>query len=80
MTHAHVNVGSTVESYPRKAWTRIPADVSTEQLWQLVGPQVEMHMQRLPLWQVFCVVYFEGLAHGVAGAALKAKDQSKDQP
>lgn len=66
-----VRVGSFVEQYPAKAWTQIPRDVSMEDLWSLVGPQVDMHMNKLPLWKVFCVVYFEGLMHGAA--AMKEK-------
>lgn|GEM_PF-5118642 len=59
-----VDVGTTVEMYPRDAWSRIPSEVNMEKLWNLVGPQVDMHIRKLPLWKVFCVVYFEGLAHG----------------
>jgi len=74
MRRAHVQVGATVVAYPRAAWSTIPRDVDIDTLWQLVGPQVEMHMQRLPLWKVFCVVYYEGLAHGVGGMAHMEKN------
>lgn len=67
-----VSVGSTVERYPMKAWTRLPKEVSLEDLWQLCGPQVEQHMQRLPLWQVFALVYFEGVAHGSGAERARA--------
>lgn len=72
---AAVQVGATVESYPRAAWSPLPKDVDIDALWQLVGPQVDMHLQRLPLWKVFCMVYFEGLAHGVGGMSARAIEQ-----
>lgn len=71
-----VQLNTRVPVYPPKAWSRIPADVKMEDLWQLCGPQVEKHLDRLPLWKVFCAVYYEGVMHG-AGAALNLA--SKDQ-
>lgn len=64
MKRESVNVGSTVEQYPASAWSKLPDGVSLEILWQLCGPQVEKHMRGLPLWKVFALVYFEGVAHG----------------
>lgn len=69
-----VSVGATVEQYPVNAWSRLPKGVSVEDLWQLCGPQVEQHMQRLPLWKVFALVYFEGVAHGSAAERNKVGD------
>lgn len=63
---AHARVGDPIPAYPHKAWSPIPPEVKLKDLWQLVGPQVDKHLSGLPLWKVFCVVYFEGLAHGVA--------------
>lgn len=71
---SNVNVGSTVEQYPLTAWSRLPEGVSLETLWQLCGPQVEQHMQRLPLWKVFALVYFEGVAHGSGAERAKKRD------
>lgn len=77
MRRQHAAIGHAVESYPLSTWSRIPASVSMEDLWELVGPQVDRHMNMLPLWKVFCVVYFEGLAHGVAGAQRLAPAASQ---
>jgi hypothetical protein len=72
-------VGCAVEPYPRSAWSRLPNGVSLDDLWQLCGPQVEQHMSRLPLWKVFALVYFEGLAHGAATErARHVRDVSLD--
>jgi len=60
----HVNVGLPVPLYPIRSWTRLPSSINLEDIWQLCGPQVERHLQALPLWKVFALVYFEGLAHG----------------
>ena len=69
--------GGVIENYPRSAWSRIPAGVSMHDLWALVGPQVDRHMSMLPLWKVFCVVYFEGLAHGQAAEQRRAEAAAK---
>lgn len=61
-------LGPAVEICPSSAWSRIPSGVKAEDLWQIVGPQVEKHLNTLPLWKVFAVVYFEGLMHGAAVA------------
>lgn len=68
-----VMLGAPVEYYPSKAWSRLPKDVDIHQLWALCGPQVEKHIQNQPLWKVFCLVYFEGLAHG---SGIARKEQS----
>lgn len=72
-----VALGNRVPLYPRKAWSRIPQEVRMEDIWQLCGPQVEKHIDALPLWKVFCVVYFEGLMHG---AGAERERQAKDTP
>lgn len=64
MSMRPVQLGSQVELYPLKAWSRLPKDVKLEDLWQLVGSQVERHINHLPMWKVFALVYYEGLAHG----------------
>ena len=69
-----VSVGSTVEQYPMTAGSKLPDGVRLEDLWALCGPQVEMHMQRLPLWKVFALVYFEGVAHGSGAERAKQRD------
>lgn len=53
-----------VQSYPLSAWTEWPAAIKASDVWKLCGPAVEKHQDKLPLWQVFCVVYIEGLQHG----------------
>lgn len=75
-----VLMGAFVESYPVSAWTRIPKDVSLDDLWQIIGPQVDKHLNTLPLWKVFCVVYFEGLIHGAAVADSRSPIPSQDTP
>lgn len=75
MKLCHVKVGNPVTSYPYKSWEKIPEGISLEDVWQLVGPQVDRHMKDMPLWKVFCAVYFEGLAHGSQGAAVLGKDK-----
>lgn len=70
-----VSVGAHVELYPVDAWKRIPREASMDALWSIVGPQVDKHMRNLPLWKVFCAVYYEGLAHGVAGGKALAEKE-----
>jgi len=53
-----------VSQYPNSAWSRIPGDVKFNELWKVCGSTVEKHVDRLPQWQVYCAVYFEGLVHG----------------
>lgn len=67
-----VAIGAHVEAYPIKAWSRLPAGVSLDDLWKIVGPQVDRHINSLPLWKVFALVYFEGLAHGQAAEQRRA--------
>ena len=35
-----------------------------EELWEIIGPSVELNLRQLPLWQVITMAYFEGCAHG----------------
>lgn len=72
-----VAIGGHVPMYPISAWSRLPSGVKLEDLWQLVGPQVDRHIQKLPLWKVFALVYFEGLAHG---AATQQRIEAKGTP
>jgi len=72
----HIGPG-LVEQYPLSAWSKSEVDMIA--LWQIVGPTVEKHIGRLPIWQVFCACYFEGLVHGVEGVAempVAAKQRS----
>ena len=78
MSLARVEVGLPVQAYPHKAWDRIPKGVKLEDLWQLCGPQVDKHMQSLPLWKVFCLVYFEGIAHGAGAERARADRESQE--
>ncbi len=73
-----VRIGAHVESYPVSAWSRLPAGVNLEDLWQIVGPQVDRHINTLPLWKVFALVYFEGLAHGSSTANRVRKEATND--
>lgn len=36
-----------------------------EELWSIIGPSVELNMQRLPLWKVIAMAYFEGSVHAI---------------
>ena len=44
-----------------------------EELWSIIGPSVELNMQRLPLWKVIAMAYFEGAIH--ATQMLKEEDE-----
>jgi len=62
----HVNIGPCkVPHYPINSWDKIPDEIHMEEVWKLVGPQVDKHIQIHPLWKVFCVVYIEALQHGM---------------
>lgn len=78
-----VAIGAHVEAYPLSAWSRLPAGVNLDDLWKIVGPQVDRHINNLPLWKVCALVYFEGLAHGQAAEqrrALAATQPDGGQP
>ncbi len=60
-----------IEPYPVSAWTRWPEGVKSENVWKLCGPCVEKHIDRLPLWQVFCAVWFEAFALGMEAERAK---------
>ncbi len=78
MSKQIVSIGpTTVEVYGPSAWTRLPAGIKSEDLWQLVGPTVDKHLRSNPLWKVFCIVYFEGLAHGQA--AEQERQRKEDE-
>ena len=65
MTDRMVPVGPcVVQTYPPKAWTQWPEGLNAREVWKICGPTVEQHLDRIPLWQVFCVLYIEGLQHG----------------
>lgn len=66
-----------IDIYPLKAWTRWPEGINARDVWKLCGPTVEHHHDRLPLWQVFCAVYLEGLQHG---AEIVRSQQEGKQP
>ncbi len=67
-----VGVGLPVPTYSGRDFSQIPAGIRMEDVWQIVGPNVDMHIRALPLWKVFCAVYLEGLAHGAQATAIDA--------
>ena len=68
MTERIPSIGPGVATaYPVSAWSPLP-DVDMREVWQIVGGSVDKHMERLPLWKVFCAIYLEGLSHGAAAA------------
>lgn len=75
---AFVSMGETIEHYQENDWSPLPKGVCLEDVWQLCGPQVDRHIQRIPLWQVFAMVYFEGFAHGVAAEKICRVDQPQE--
>jgi hypothetical protein len=66
-----------ITQYPRKAWSRWPTGTDATEIWKICGSTVELHMKNLPLWMVFCAVYYEGLIHG--SDLQKEMDQSKEK-
>jgi hypothetical protein len=36
-----------------------------EELWEIIGPSVELNLRQLPLWKVITMAYFEGSVHAV---------------
>ena len=36
-----------------------------ENLWEIIGPSVELNLRKLPLWKVITMAYFEGSVHAV---------------
>lgn len=40
-------------------------DEQLKQLWEIIGPSVQLNLDRLPLWKVICMAYFEGGVHAV---------------
>lgn len=46
-------------------------DEQLSSMWRIVGPSVERNM-RLPLWQIICCAYIEGLMHGHGIASNEA--------
>lgn len=60
-----------ITSYPLSAWERLPKSINLYDVWKLCGPTVEKNMDSNTLWKVFCIVYLEGMAHGVQSAATK---------
>jgi len=35
-----------------------------EDLWEIIGPSIELNLRQLPLWKVITMAYFEGCVHG----------------
>lgn len=35
-----------------------------EELWEIIGPSVELNMRQLPMWKVITMAYLEGCVHG----------------
>lgn len=54
----------TVETLPTSAFSRFP--IRVEDAWPIVGPLVEMNINRGPLWKVLCAMYLQGMADGAA--------------
>lgn len=71
-----VQIGTLVPQWSRKQFSTLPSDIDMDRVWQLIGPQVDMHIRGLPLWRVFCAVYLEGLTHG---AQAREQDQQTAQ-
>jgi len=69
---------ASVKIYPRKAYSKLPKGANMLDIWQIVGPTVDMNFRNLPLWQVFCICYFEGLAHGAAATELALKPKTNE--
>lgn len=64
--------------YPVDAWdTWKLTKMQRYELWRLVGPTVERHQERFPLWMVFVAVYLEGLAHGFHGGELLQREKDE---
>lgn len=78
MKGVHVTVGPSVEVYPRSSFSKLPKGIKIEDLWRLIGPTVHMNFERLPLWQVFCICYFEGLSHGMAATEQRLNPQTNE--
>lgn len=36
-----------------------------EDLWEIIGPSVELNLRKLPLWKVITMAYFEGSVHAI---------------
>ena len=36
-----------------------------EDLWEIIGPSVELNLRKLPLWKVITMAYFEGSIHAI---------------
>jgi hypothetical protein len=70
----------TLPIYPTSAWSRWPHDLKMDDVWRLCGPNVTRHLDRLPLWKVFCCVYYEGLVHGTQGTVAMLEAESKPKP
>lgn len=47
-----------------------------KEVWQLIGPSVEMNITRLPMWEVIAAAYLEGMNHG-AGIVQEKVDKEK---
>jgi hypothetical protein len=73
MRNAMAAIGPCVISrYARKDFTDFPSGINWHDVWSLVGPTVEVNLPSNPLWKVFCVLYLEGLMHGVDSTKLGA--------
>lgn len=69
--------GITVGRYPDSTWQPMPTEVKLNDVWRLCGPTVQRHTSReLPLWKIFCAVYYEGIVHGMQ-TTLRMQDDGK---
>ncbi len=39
-------------------------DETLKEMWDIIGPSVDLNLHKLPLWKVITMAYFEGVVHG----------------
>lgn len=64
MRDAMVSLGPhVVERVPLSHFSRFKRS-DLDAAWNLIGPSVEMNIDRAPIWKVITAAYLEGLLHG----------------
>ena len=62
------NIGpKPIPTVPIQKFTRVRNKAhheGLEELWEIIGPSVELNLRQLPLWKVITMAYFEGCVHG----------------
>ena len=54
-----------IKIIPRKEFKTIrPHTAQLADIWEIIGPSVELNLDRLPLWKVITMAYIEGCYHG----------------